>query len=281
MSKLLLLTMLFLLMSCEKNTKVDHDPLYDYWLETNTYAILHTNQTGDSLIYFSRVYDAIKDDYHNARIIKYKKNKAYLYTNSNGADYLTRNYVYDRTDTTLNFYEGNADNYIELNTYEIENDILTVQGSKKINSDVTVYSNIRYELYKGSIPPRSWLDTIPLDFNEGNNTVNTASEITLNSGELKQSLREFDRDYFKFEMKLDKKYLVKIISYIDIEIELYDTDQTSLLFSEDSQDDYDFVDGANIKAALLWEAKKLGTYYLKVSNVRDEEGYYWLTIEEY
>lgn len=264
--------LVLLFASCDKDDK-DPDTVVGKWyvhkeVETWTYQ-------GDTEKW-EWIYDIDLDvDYYGATFYEIGEKTITLYYNESDQSFDEEEISYELNGGKIIaiYTEGTYEQRDTVN-FKFEDGML-VLWDKYEDEGGTEEFNIYLKKYSGSIPPASWLEPLPDDIFEPDNTYETATTIAVGETTDFHTTTSGDVDWFKFDAASGKKYLIQVSGYIDGYLRLYDTDGSTLLDYNDDNYVEDVVVSHWGNPALLWDCPSSGTYYFSVKGYDSYDvGYY-------
>jgi hypothetical protein len=141
--------------------------------------------------------------------------------------------------------------------------------------------------YAGTLPPPVWTRALENDDFEPDDTSSLAGEVAVGAPAVGHVLTDGEYDWVKFPAEAGKKYLILITGYLNINLGLYDTDETSILVACSTKEP-NLPQDDNVSTGIVFDCKATGTYYCCVSSAGGgwfgsalaNEGYYKVGVSE-
>ncbi len=246
------------------------------WLHVKSTEIV--NESGGT---FSDTweYNHQLDNYHSALFLQISKDKILILTNAAGLDYNIETAEYEITENNI---------ILTYDYGELENDTLRIsfEGNFLVfewhENWAEGYANGKdyFTKFKDDFPPKSWTTALQNDNQEPDDNARNSTAINAGSNSAKQVITSGDIDWFNFQADSGATYLIKVMSYMDNALTLYDIDGSSVIAEDDDNDDYYEVETLSyLSPVLVWECVASGKYYFEISGYdAEEEGYYYVSL---
>jgi hypothetical protein len=265
---------IFYVIGCDNPTESDEDSLIGKWYLFKEYLEYYYADEMDEPETEEWEYDPNIDFYYNADIMEITKKYVIFHWNDTGVGYNQENVGYELLSNSRIFIEEEIGEE-EPVEYSFEDDMLVFSVTYDEGGDDYSIIVMYFKKYTGEIPPTSWTTALQNDNYEPDNTYQNASSIVVGSDAQRHVILLGDKDWYKFQATSYNTYIVKITSYMDNVLTLFDKDGQSEI-AEDDDNDYDIDVPGNIESVLVWDCESSGTYYFKVTGYDedDDEGYY-------
>lgn len=156
-------------------------------------------------------------------------------------------------------------------TWGLEGPTLRLGFPSKNLSNLATYVN-RYSAYSGEFPPPAWNVPLGPDSFEPDNSPDSAKTILADGHAQERTLLIGDPDWVRLQAEAGRSYTMETLGNIDMLLELYAPDGTSLLARDDDG-------GSGYNARVEWKCPADGTYYLKLRGYRQSaEGTYFVRV---
>lgn len=253
----LIFIFVFVFSGCSSSTNSDtynKDVLGRWILHQSIYT---ENYEGEVYIDDSGVYDPSLDNYFNAVILDVSDDKIITFENDQGLDYFS---VTDQIDISGNSIDITNDEGFTFHfTFSVVGNMLVLT-----NSDDYRVVNTYWEKYIGPVPPASWVNPLPADGYESDNSYQNAKPISVGSELQIHTITIGDMDWVSFSAIANETYMLRVIGYMDNILTLYNTDGVSEL-EEDDDNDMGYDLPGNVESVIVWECGSSGVYYFKVA----------------
>lgn len=276
----LILALIISFGGCDKDSSSGsngNQSLIGTWLHIRSTEIVH--ESGET---YSDTweYDSQLDSYLNALFLQISKDKLLILNNDTGTEYEVEAADFEIIDN----------NYIVIDyeDYELDNDTLrySFEGNylvfewQEVWTEGSATGKDYFARYKDNFPPQSWTTALQNDNQEPDGSAGNSTAIAVGSNSAKQVITSGDDDWFNFQAVSGATYLIKVMSYMDNVLSLYDTDGSSYLEEDDDNDDYYDVETLNyLSPVLVWQCPASGKYYFEVRGYdTEEEGYYYVSL---
>lgn len=228
-------------------------------------------------------YDPEVDQYYWAMILNIGDNRIISYNDLSGAEYdIDTMYTVSYDDDSLYLCDIYSEDSIAISYYFNEDHHLVWVT----NPDVNYRSEMHLEKYTGQIPPDSWLTDLSDDQYEPDNDMDHATLLPMNDVQ-SHTLTENDTDYYHIQARAGRSYLIRGLSYFEMQLYLYDSAGDSIAY--DNNNDLRILDlGDATESALLWTCDVTGDYYPMIVSGRifpwnslwnTQKGYYQMVAE--
>lgn len=272
---LLTSTLALTFIGCKKD---EEDSIVGKWY---LYKEVETETDQEGTTIDEWVYNKDADyDYYGAQLFEITKNSIISYHNNFDGTYDEEEMPYEIEGSTITVIYTDGE-YVEENSlkYKFDNGMLVFTQSGQEGEDSWEYK-MYFKKYSGSIPPASWIEPIQADSYEPDNTYEEANTIPVGQTTNAHTITPADEDWFAFSATEGERYLIQVNAYMDNYMYLYDTDGTTLLESDDDNDDnidVEVLDGWN--PVILWDCPASGTYFFMVRGFNsDDVGYYSVSL---
>ena len=260
---------IFCMIECDNSTESDEDSIIGKWYPYKYYDAYFD---GEELETGEEIYDPDLDNFYDATIYEITKDKFIVYYNEPGTNYNQDIMEYELISNDSILIDGE-----DTLEYSFEDGMLVFSQKWEEDDEYQIFK-IYLKKYKGDIPPASWKTALKNDDYEPDNNYQDATSITIGATAQKHIIVTDDEDWFKFQANSTKTYMIKVSSYMDNVLTLYDQDGQSEI-AEDDDNDWDIDVSGNVESVLVWDCDSSGTYYFKVTGYdEEEEGYYSIDV---
>ena len=221
-------------------------------------------------------------DYYGAQLFEITKNSIIRYENNYDGTYYEEEVTYVISGSTITITDGEGEYAEEFSMkFKIDNGtlIFTESGEDEEEGESWEYK-MYFKKYSGSIPPASWIEPIQADSYEPDNTYEEANTIPVGQTTNAHTITPADEDWFAFSATEGERYLIQVNGYFDGYLEMYSTDGTTQIDSDDdNNDDIDVEVTYWGNPVLLWDCPTSGTYFFMVRGYgSDDVGYYSVSL---
>lgn len=216
--------------------------------------------------YNEYIYNPEFDNFHSARILVITSDEYSGYQNSLGTDYnVVYELEYKKKQDRLTLIDPSTNNTVTQYCY-FEDEFLVFENRGENEGDTysEKWSEKGYwQTYDGPVPPNSWITLLQNDSYEPDDTLSTATPISVNAPAQKHVITQGDQDWFKFNTQTDSIFLIESTNYFGIGLNVYDSDLN----------EYETPTN-NYGEPIYWNLS--GEIFIKVTG--DSEGYYSISV---
>ena len=265
--------------ACEDDEEDDGQDLVGKWYLYNDVDIDIDDQGEEAEDdYYYNEYDY---DFYAAEIYDITESTVTNYYNNSGADYGMDEMDYEISDGKIivSIMDG-SQTYYDTAEYHFDGEMLVIVSSQSEGGEEYYRNEMYLKPYNGDIPPASWITEIQADNYESDDAYTEATEIEVGGEPQQHSTTSADDDWFHFEAQAGETYVLKVSGYMDNYLELYSTDGTTQIDSDD--DSSPELDGTTYwgNPYLVWTCQASGTYYFNVRGFGDTSvGYYYMEVD--
>src|SRR6056297_1446122 len=266
--------------ACEDDEEDDGQSIAGKWYVYNDVDINIDDQGEEAYDdYYYKEYDY---DFYAADIYDISESAVTIYENESGTEYSSQEMDYEMLDgnkIVASITDG-TQTYYDTADYHFDGDMLVIVTSQSEGGEEYYRNEMYLKPYNGDLPPASWTTEIQADNYESDDAYTEATEIEVGGEPQQHSTTSADDDWFHFDAEAGETYVLKVSGYMDNYLELYSTDGTTQIDSDD--DSSPELDGTTYwgNPYLVWTCQASGTYYFNVKGWSDNSlGYYYMEVD--